>query len=288
MLCTIIVPCRLNLAMYTCSVCNYFGGQSFSAVLRHMGEIHRYDPNLRIRCGIDCCPQSYTNFDSFRSHVYRKHRDVLKPITHNSTPEHATGNLGPELQGDTDPGSECTLGLQSQTNVKPDPRVCGAKFLLQTREQYHICQASLNRIAADVKGLWTISIESLKASIEKSIAQEAPAMNIDAILECVDDFATPLDGLETEYRQTQFYKEHFHYIVGYKINITINIMTRSLQEPNERLLGRYMREKNGKYEEVKECCYEISLIDSLQRLLCMDTIREQVLANSSMFFHSKL
>ena len=125
--------------MYNCSVCNYFGDQSFAAVLRHMGEIHRYDPNLRIRCGIDCCPQSYTNFNSFRSHVYRKHRDVLKPTTHNSTPQHATGSQDPGLQGDVDPGSECALGLVSPLkNVKPDPRVCCAKFLLKTREQLAI------------------------------------------------------------------------------------------------------------------------------------------------------
>ena len=68
--------------MYICSICNRFGGQSFAAVLRHIGEIHRYDPSLSIRCGINRCPQTYTNFESFRSHVYRKHRDVFNPVSH--------------------------------------------------------------------------------------------------------------------------------------------------------------------------------------------------------------
>ena len=163
---------------------------SIASMLRHMGEIQRYDPNLSIRCGIDGCPLSYTNFDSFRSHVYRKHRDVLKPTTHNTTPEHA---VVPEFQDDINPGSDCVLSESS--NVRPDPHVCGVKFLLKTREQYHICQASLNKIAADVNELWTTSMEYLE-NIETLIAQEAPGMNVDAILQCTDDLATPLDGLE--------------------------------------------------------------------------------------------
>ena len=34
-------------------------------------------PFLTVYCGIDYCPQTYTNYKSFRSHVYRKHRDSL-------------------------------------------------------------------------------------------------------------------------------------------------------------------------------------------------------------------
>lgn len=60
--------------MFICQICNLFGGSTFSAVLRHMGEIHRYDLGLIIRCGIYQCPQTYSNYESFRSHVYRKHR----------------------------------------------------------------------------------------------------------------------------------------------------------------------------------------------------------------------
>ena len=111
--------------------------------------------------------------------MYRKHRDTLKPTTHNTTPEHA---VVPEFQDDINPGSECVLSESS--NVKPHPHVCGAKFLLKTREQYHIYQASLNKIAADIKGLWT-SMESSKENIETLIAQEVRGINVDAILQCI-------------------------------------------------------------------------------------------------------
>ena len=57
-----------------------FGGNSFSNVLRHIGQVHKFDPGLKIYCGIDGCPVSYTNFESFRSHVYRKHPQTLHPL----------------------------------------------------------------------------------------------------------------------------------------------------------------------------------------------------------------
>lgn len=76
--------------MYICSICNLFGASTFSSVLRHIGLIHRYDPGLSIRCGIDYCPQVYSNYESFRSHVYRKHREALHPQS--STGEAGDGN----------------------------------------------------------------------------------------------------------------------------------------------------------------------------------------------------
>ncbi len=62
--------------MYVCTICNSFTGQTFFVVLRHMGT-HRFDPELSIRCGINYCTESYKNFESFRSHVYCKHWEVL-------------------------------------------------------------------------------------------------------------------------------------------------------------------------------------------------------------------
>ena len=73
--------------MYVCTICDHFAGRSFAAVLRHIGCNHRYDPGLRIRCGIKSCPETYTNFESFRSHVYRKHRDELHLNPRASLPE---------------------------------------------------------------------------------------------------------------------------------------------------------------------------------------------------------
>ena len=63
--------------VYACSLCDYFASPSFATVLRHIGNTHASDHDLNISCPVRGCPRSYTNFESFRSHVYRKHRSAL-------------------------------------------------------------------------------------------------------------------------------------------------------------------------------------------------------------------
>ena len=62
-----VVPSRLTLCIHT--------------VLRYM-DPHRYDLGLLIHCGINSCPEQYRNYDSFRSLIYRKHREALAHVTH--------------------------------------------------------------------------------------------------------------------------------------------------------------------------------------------------------------
>ena len=42
------------------------------------------------------------------------------------------------------------------------------------------------------------------------------------------------------------------------------------------MLGRYLTEKSGKSVEVVDCCYYIPLHDSLQAMLRMDVVRDEV------------
>ena len=47
-----------------------------------MGDIHSFGPGLRVVCGLGPeknCPAAYTNINSFKSHVYKKHRNLLFP-----------------------------------------------------------------------------------------------------------------------------------------------------------------------------------------------------------------
>ena len=61
---------------HICIIFNTFSGSSFRVVFRHMSK-HRSDPQLCIVCGIGSCNEMYKNYDSYRTHVYRKHREYL-------------------------------------------------------------------------------------------------------------------------------------------------------------------------------------------------------------------
>lgn len=193
--------------MFFCSICNLFGGNSFSAVLRHMGEIHRYDPGLVILCGIGRCPQTYKNYESFRSHVYRKHREVLhSPPSSNDTGENAS-NFEAESTEEYNL-DEFELNTNNELAV-PDMKKYGAKFLLKTREEYRIPQLTLNKIVSDMKGLWMSSIESIREEVKKVVSSE----ETDGLMKSFDN-SFPLRDLETEYLQLQYYKNNFNYLVS--------------------------------------------------------------------------
>ena len=116
----------------------------------------------------------------------------------------------------------------------------GAKFILKIWEEYRISQRTLNNVVSDVKGLWMSSIsDSIKHYCQK---YESP---IDPLMDCIKD-NFPLFGLETEYLQQKFYKEHFNYLVStytlQSVNIIVFLLSRSprrefLVGMNEKLMG---------------------------------------------------
>lgn len=146
--------------MYVCTICNLFAGQSFSTVLRHMGT-HRYNPGLRILCGINSCTEHYDNFESFRSHVYRKHREALAPVPHTVASHHHVSEMldlreihFPENYVD----HETTAGRDEQKKL-------AALFLLKTREERKVTQVALNGIIQDFRGIWRDGIERLQVRV---------------------------------------------------------------------------------------------------------------------------
>ena len=62
---------------YTCSICNRFAATTFLPVLRHIGQVHQYEANFQVKCGLESCPRLYRSYVSYKSHVYRKHKSVM-------------------------------------------------------------------------------------------------------------------------------------------------------------------------------------------------------------------
>ncbi len=139
-----------------------FAGQSFSTVLRHMGN-HRYDPGLSIRCGINSCTETYKNFESFRSHVNRKHREALARTSHAQT-VNADGDAQEHSDSDEHLAQdESDVEWDDQESNEEQKRLA-ALFLLKTREERKVTQTALNGIVQDFRGMWRDSMETLQVS----------------------------------------------------------------------------------------------------------------------------
>ncbi len=93
--------------------------------------IHRFDAGLFIRCGINSCLEEYKNFESFRSHMYRKHREAPVP---DPTPL-IGGSLNQEdseTNGEVEEAGGCESDEEEeQTTCGDDPKRLAALFLPQ-------------------------------------------------------------------------------------------------------------------------------------------------------------
>lgn len=166
--------------MVICSICNLFHGQDYASLLRHIAAVHRFDPGLSIHCNINGCPETYCNYESFRSHVYRKHRESLHVVdktVHEYTDQCQAqdDSSGGDLEPDSD-GDIVTIGV-SPLNAQ-DYKILFTKFLLKTKEEYRICQATLNHnIVKDVQGLWETMLQGMQQTCE-NVLKELPQMRV--------------------------------------------------------------------------------------------------------------
>jgi len=86
----------------------------------------------------------------------------------------------------------------------------------------------------------------------------------------------PFIGLETEYLQTKYFKEHFQLLVT-KCSIVCQHFTYNFQEPVERLLGKEsLPDSDGIQHDYHHYCYDIPLLTSLQLLLKNKEVQAQV------------
>ena len=61
-----------------CWLCFKVAAATLKGILKHIGTIHSCEPNFSITCGVHSCPRRYSNFFSFKKHLYRKHRAELE------------------------------------------------------------------------------------------------------------------------------------------------------------------------------------------------------------------
>ena len=161
------------------------------------------------------------NFNSFRSHVYRKHRDVLFLS--------GTGSASDESERDNESSSDLP-GHADMRNETPnnDPELSGpmmkkaaALFLLKTLEERKITQVALDGIISDCQALMDIMFTHVQSSLTTNGVELELSQIVDK------QVRNPFDGLEMEFRRAKYYKDEFGLIVSYAhcSTSTINIIS---------------------------------------------------------------
>ena len=150
---------------YVCSVCHMFARKSFKAVLRHMSD-HRCEPGINFVCGIDSCRQVYENFDSYRRHMYRKHRDHLVARSEGDADQSACSDPNSHVGESVETGRTQVARLPHAESRALFSKKSSALFLLKTREERKVTQTALNGIIQDMNGFWLEAVEKIQVCFD--------------------------------------------------------------------------------------------------------------------------
>ena len=122
---------------FYCQICRKFSRRCYLGVLQHIRVVHSFEPDFHILCGLDNdCPATYTVYESFRSHVYKKHRELLVSDSFDDNCYQAGGVAAQDLDSSDDTGCDMITDYSDEDNdeVAVDGTRIAAMFILRTTE----------------------------------------------------------------------------------------------------------------------------------------------------------
>ena len=139
---------------------------------QHIRLFHAHQPDFKVTCGISGCQRTYTNFGTFRNHVYDVHSDSITEVdsvnaTSVDCDEDHTSN-DDEYASDDDVGSAVLNGCDhlvepycSQDMLKRS----AAMALLGLKEKFKLTQASLQGVIQSMTALTQQNMSTLKSEV---------------------------------------------------------------------------------------------------------------------------
>lgn len=247
-----------------CSRCSFRCSAELPLV-KHVFEAHFADPNFTYCCPVQGCPHVFklgSTYSSFLSHANRKHGDWRDQLSSRvSTVASTTGPLETNpVSGNMDDGTFSGNMLDTDNSEMECCPVSGpspvsrsaAQFLLTLKERYRLTQTAVDFAVGSVNQLVSHVYQELEVCVRKELQE-----NDIAIPPTLGDCFTPMNlfcGLESEYQQAKYYREHF-----------------GLVEPVSIELGSsYSYQKSGtttRLIEKKDTFQYIPLIDNLRCIM---------------------
>lgn len=206
--------------MYSCHYCTEYTVHSFKKLLHHIKFIHSNEPNFRISCGY--CSQSFKRFESFKSHLRRKHQDK-----HNDEED---VDLGPDVgnddienddgEDDVDSHSESDADTEAEPRNKLTRSI--ALFILKTKEENQLSQPAIEAILDNTASLVDESLNCFKEEVRSCLATNgidvAQIQGMDGLLNSKESkFSKAVAPIGSQYLQMKYFVEKFKFVVSRKL-----------------------------------------------------------------------
>lgn len=218
--------------------CPFFSFQ-LTKVVTHIGLVHSAEPNLNVFCGIGGCANSYSNFSSYRSHLYRRHRDVLEEngstLRHGCTEKANRENS--ELDDDEpvphemDWADTADYGSGHRQKERPSANVCSAQkttvqhdrfssFLDQAKstlcnffffftEEHSLPHTAAEKVFSELQLVFELVLKAYGKEVERAAKTNTTALQ--QLLSC--SFMSDLfSDLKNKYRREQYVEANFPFV----------------------------------------------------------------------------
>ena len=131
-------------------------------MVQHVGLIHAHEANFSITCGLNDCKSTFTLYESYRRHVYRKHGEHVLPNNDDMDMDNNTDLNMENMDNDLHPEANVPPSMDTLLkNFKEN--LCS--FILKCREKNHIPQAVQQEIVNDITFLFCYFKENYDAFI---------------------------------------------------------------------------------------------------------------------------
>lgn len=206
---------------FPCGYCSSFAGSTFKKLLNHIKFIHSHEPNFLITCGD--CGQSFNNFNSFKSHIQRKHNEKELAVIPGVIDENEDINIDDDdnislnssdhedLEEEVDTEEEAKNYTDEMTRFL-------ALFILKTKEENQLSQRGIDAILDNTGDLVESSGEHLKEQIttclERNGVEVGDVEGLSDVLQQPSIFTQAKRPLTNEYQQVQYFKDNFNLVVS--------------------------------------------------------------------------
>ncbi len=210
--------------VWSCPLCEWFGGVSMKRVMRHIGALHAHEAGFHICCGIAGCPRTYKNFASFQKHLYRIHRDVLEIDADDreidahdqetTIPVDATDDV--DASESMEDHSSGTNVFNNSSNSFPLTLKQVGLFLLKAKEVYKVPESHLGSLLDDISVMIDLTVNYLEEKVEEQLKKISIGMNCDmkSVFQC-PQLKSVFARLKTKSQLQNFVKDNLEVVVSH-------------------------------------------------------------------------
>lgn len=181
---------------------------TLSEFIKHIKLFHSHQPDFSITCGLNGCLRKFTNFITFRNHISIYHSNDVN-VSH-CLPDDGNGD------GNGDAFDE-SYEVDATSNISAeDLKKASAKFLLGLKEKHRLTEVAVQGVVKGVTQLFQCYLSALYNKVRETVKDDIPAaVLLDLEKEFTDGlYSQPFGGLETPFKQIQFYRTYFNLIVS--------------------------------------------------------------------------